>query len=125
MKKNTIIDIAAFAIPAIIAFVSYDYVDMVYRVAYAIAIGLAFTFPIGAIANGADEEYRKNASTAEKINLLMAIVAFPILYLIVSGYYGHTVSKAASAWASLIVALFGAYCIGKAINYVVKLFGRD
>jgi len=125
MKKNTIIDIAAFAIPAIIAFISYDYVDMVYRVAYAIAIGLTFTFPIGAIANGADEEYRKNASTADKINLLMGIVAFPILYLIVSGYYGHANSKAATAWASLMVGLIGAYCLGKAINYVVQLFSRN
>lgn len=128
MKKKTIIDIAAFVIPAILAYSQCSYMDVADGIGYAIAIGLTFCLPIGAIATGTDPEYRKKATTAEKISLLLTIVAFPILYLTVSNYYSHYEQypgKTVTAWASFIIALAITFVVGKAITYVIKLFGKE
>ena len=117
MKKSIIIEIAAFAISAVIAFLSYSWGDVANRVGYAIAIGLVFCLPIGAIAKGADSEFRKNATTIEKINLLLMIVAFPILYIVISDTYSHMKNypgKTMIAWCSFI--------FGIGITYIIRIF---
>lgn len=128
MKKSTIIDIAAFVIPAILAFSSYSYGETANRIMYAIAIGLAFACPIGAITTGADAEYRKKASVSDKIGLLVTIIAFPIFYLMISSYYSRVEQypgKPTIAWCSLLIGLAITLCISKAIAYVIKLFGKE
>ena len=128
MKKSTLIEIAAFAISAVIAYLSYSWGDTANRVGYAIAIGLVFCLPIGAIATGADPEYRKNATTTAKINLLLMIVVFPILYLVISEAYSHMRNypgKTMIAWCSFLLGIGITYVIGKAIEYVMKLFSKE
>lgn len=128
MNKKTIIGIAAFGIPAILAYYYYDYAETLNRVAYAIAIGLAFCLPIGAIVEGADPEYRKKATVEDKINLLLQIVAFPIIYLLLNDYYSRIENypgRAVIAWSSFLFGFGITYCIGKAITFVVKLFGKE
>lgn len=128
MKKSTIIDIAAFVIPAILAFSSYSYGETANRIMYAIAIGLAFTFPIGAITTGTDPEYRKTASVSDKIGLLVVIIAFPIFYQLLSSYYSHSEhysGKSMTAWCSLLIGMAITFVISKAIAFVIKLFGKE
>lgn len=128
MKKSTLIEIAGFVIPAILAFSSYSYGEMGSRIGYAIAIGIVFGLPISSISTGAKPEYRKKASTSEKINLLFMIVGFPILYIMVSDYYDHAdryEGKAMIAWCSLMIALAATFAIGKAIEFVIKLFNKE
>jgi MFS family permease len=128
MKKSTLIEIAAFVIAAVIAYLSYSWGDTVNRVGYAVAIGLVFCLPIGAIATGADPEYRKNATTTAKINLLLMIVVFPILYLAISDTYSHMRNypgKTMIAWCSFLLSGGITYVIGKAIEYVINLFSKE
>jgi len=130
MKKSTIIDIAAFVIPAVLAFLSYSYGDMLYRVAYALAIGLVFFFPIGMITQGADAEYRANASTADKVILLIKIMVFPIAYFLLSSFYHnhndeYRWERASIAWSSLAIGIVITLVVSKIFEYVIKLFRKD
>ena len=106
----------------------YDYADTFNRIAYAIAIGLTFSIPIGSIATGADPEYRRTASLSNKIGLLIMIFAFPIFYIYLDNYYRHMDSYAGRtviAWSSLIIGLAIAVILAKTISYIIKLFGRE
>lgn len=130
MKKSSIIDLASFVIPAVFAFLSYSYGDMLNRIGYALAIGLVFFYPIGMITQGADDDFRANASAADKVILLIKIIVFPVAYLLLSSFYhshneGYSMNRVVIAWTSLILSLVITIVISKAFEYVIKLFGKD
>lgn len=126
MKKQTIIEIFAFLIPAVFSYMSYSYGDTAERIGYAIAIGFVFFLPISGIARGADETYRQTASVSDKVSLVLSIIAFPLIYLFISDFYSRTQNsgRCMNAWVSLIVALLLLGALVKISEYIVKLFEK-
>ena len=128
MKKQTIIEIFAFLIPAVFSYMSYKYGSTAEKIGYAIAIGIVFNLPISGIAKGADETYRQTASVSDKISLLLQIIAFPLIYLYLSdAFHSHNIdkhSRCVIAWTSLIFAILLLGVLIKISQYIVKLFEK-
>lgn len=118
--------LAGFVIPAIIAFFSWSHAETVDRLLYATGIGLLWGIPIAGIISGADDEWRKNASIDQKVNLLVSIILFPILYHLIKDFYyehGHY-GRAEITLSSVIIALLLMGVIWRAIEWIIKLFQR-
>ena len=108
-------------ITAILSYTSFSHGDIAERIRYAIAIGIAFFFPIGAITRGADETFRKTASTSEKVNLLLTIICFPVIFMYISDYYAHNhdVGRCMRDWVTLIVTMVLLAIITKISEYIM------
>ena len=127
MKKENVIEIAAFIIPAVLAYISYSYGETFYRIVYAISIGFAFYFPVAMIVKGAGEDFRKNAPVSEKVATLLTIVAFPVLYYLLYTYYeAHPQSggRSVRAFASLLIAILGTWIVVSVVKYIFKMFEK-
>ena len=126
MNKKSVIDFLAFFVPAILSYALFSYGDMAERIGYAIAIGAAFFLPIAAITRGADESFRKTASTSDKVNLLLTIICFPVIYMFISDFYARTQDsgRCMRAWVTLIVTMVLLLIITKISEYIIKLFER-
>lgn len=127
MKKENLIEIAAFIIPAVVAYMSYSFGETFYRIVYALSIGAAFYFPVAIIVKGADEDFRKNAPVSEKVTTLLSIVVFPVLFYLLYSYYdAHPQSggRAARAFTSLIIAILGTWIVVLVVKYIFKMFEK-
>ena len=127
MKKKNLIEITAFIIPAVVAYMSYHYGDTFYKIVYALSMGTAFYFPVAMIIKGADEDFRKNASVSEKVTTLLSIVVFPVLYYLLYTYYDahiQSVNRAVKALTSLIIAVLGTYIVVLIVKYIFKMFEK-
>lgn len=126
MEKSKIINIAAFAIPAIYAATTYNE-DIISRILFGVAIGMTYLVPVASFVRGMNEEYRKQATLYEKIGLLLWIVLFPIIFYQVyyNREYRFRFSTYAMAWGAFIVAAVLTAVIEKVTEYVIKLFGKE
>lgn len=123
-NKKMAIDIAAFIIPAVIAYLSNKYFESsAMRLAYAAIIGLVFCIPVCNITQGANAEFRKNAPVYDKVRILLYIIAFPILYILL---YDSIIdsTRFERALASLLGSAIATQVIWFIIKYIIILFSR-
>jgi len=128
MKKTTLIDIAAFVIPAIIAYKTYSHFgETLDKIGYAIAIGLAWCLGCGLITGTLfDEEFRQSAPTSEKVARIVGMITYPIAY----GYFHKKAylfgidGKVGRAWAILIMAVIILGIVFYSVKYIVKVFEK-
>ncbi len=130
MKKETVIQILAFIIPALIAFLSFKYSDTFFRIASCIPYGLVYCLVVSSILRGTSEEYRTNATTSEKVGLLVSIVLLPISFYYMIHVYKSAgkfmgEERAGSVWASFIIAVLICVALVYAIKFVIKLFNKE
>ncbi len=129
MKKDSIIEFAAFLIPAILAFLSFNYGGTLARIGYAIAIGLVVLIPVAEIIKGAKKEFRQTAPISEKVGTLIHILVFPLSYLFIYDFYAHNydsneMGRCGRAWISLIVALAISMIVLAIVKYIIKMFEK-
>ena len=127
MKKTTLIDIAAFIIPAIIAFISYSHGDTLDKIGYAIAIGLTWCLGCSWITSVfLDEEFIQTAPVSEKTSQIVGIIAYVIAYwyFYKKAYLFGIDGKVGRAWAIFITTMITAGIVTLIVKYIVKVFEK-
>lgn len=126
-KTKSGIKIAVFIISAVIAFFTYKSGDTIWRLLFAIAIGLVFNIASIGIVNVFDQNYKGKSSIADKIQSLMLTIVFPILFVIILIYLNngyHNENLGARAWIALIAAGIINTILVWLVAFIVKMFEK-
>ena len=130
MKKELVIRIVAFVLPALIAFLFCHIDDMFDRIVFSIPYGLIYLMVTHLVLKGASEEFREKEPVSEKIGVLTMIVVLPAcFYWMIHTYKSlgkfEVDHKVGSVWASFVIAELVAFALSYAIKYVIRMFEKN